>query len=67
MPIENETARGKHIAVELYGPKSVLATIDAASIKVEMQKDENGIERAVITLPESIRPLVEIRKPKPAP
>ena len=67
VPIENETARGKHIAVELYGPKSVLATIDAASIKVEMQKDENGIERAVITLPESIRPLVEIRKPKPAP
>ena len=58
VPVPGTT--GKTATAILYGPKTVLAKIKPADIKVEIIKDESGNEVPRFDLP----PEIEVRNPK---
>ena len=52
---------GKRINATLYGPKSAIAKLKPADLKIEIVKGDNGADVPQLTLPESARSSVEIR------
>ncbi|MEP7213057.1 MAG: CdaR family protein [Acidobacteriota bacterium] len=58
------TADGKHVAVVLFGPRSVIEHLRADEMRAEIVKTESGEESARIILPEALQDKVEIRSIK---
>ena len=55
------SAGNKRVNAMLFGPRSVIAKLKPADLKIDVVKGENGADLPQLTLPESIRSSVEIR------
>jgi YbbR domain-containing protein len=58
------TANGKRVSVALFGPKSAIAKLKPADLRVEISKGDDGSDVPQVILPESLRSSVEVRDVK---
>ncbi len=52
----------KHVTVTLYGPRTVMAKIRPADVKIEMLRSENGADVPQVVLPAEIADVVEVKQ-----
>lgn len=58
------SSAGRTAAVTLYGPRTEVSKLKASDVRIDVEKDSQGKENAVVSLPVELQDTVEIRRTK---